>query len=297
MAGDANYDSVSLLLHGDGSNGSTTFTDSGPAALAPSSVGGTIAITTAQSKFGGASLNARRTGELIYNSSGFAFGTGDFTIECFAYFSTALGTQQYGAFQISTAGGFSTSTSNNISLFAYTGNVWALYSSGAGAKTSSLVITTGVWYHVAISRTSGVTKLFVDGVQILSFADTYNYTGTYAVIGAYYSTAYRMDGYLDEIRVTKGVGRYTADFTPPTQAFDNFNKQVSGVVRDDTGALCARVVRAYDRATGALLSSTTSNAATGAYTLNTGDGEVQIVVLDDAAGTLYNDLVNRVIPV
>ena len=73
--------------------------------------------------------------------------------------------------------------------------------------------------------------------------------------------------------------------------------EVSGVIRDDTGALCARTVRIVNRSTGALIASTTSSASTGAYVLPTPTlDEVQRIVLDDSGGTLYNDIIDRVIP-
>src|SRR5574337_826791 len=68
---------------------------------------------------------------------------------------------------------------------------------------------------------------------------------------------------------------------------------VSGVVKDDTDANTSRVVRIYTRADGRLVGETTSNATTGAYGLPCPDEEVQRIVLDDSAGTLYNDLVDR----
>ena len=77
----------------------------------------------------------------------------------------------------------------------------------------------------------------------------------------------------------------------------NERPSVEGFVSDDTGTPCARVVRAYDRATGALLNSTTSNSVTGAYTLLTPtDAECSVVCLDDADGTIHNDLILRVTP-
>ena len=77
----------------------------------------------------------------------------------------------------------------------------------------------------------------------------------------------------------------------------NNRPSVEGVVTDDTGAACARTVRAYDRATGALLGSTTSDPATGAYTLPTrADTECSVVCLDDSAGATYNDLIVRATP-
>jgi hypothetical protein len=71
---------------------------------------------------------------------------------------------------------------------------------------------------------------------------------------------------------------------------------VSGVISDDTATPVARTVRAYVRGTGQLIGETTSDAVTGAYSLACPPGEIQRVVLDDAAGTLYNDIIDRVIP-
>ncbi len=297
MAADAHYGKVSLLLHGNGSNGSTTFTDSGPAALAPSSVGGSIAISTTQSKFGGASIDALRKGELFYSNSAFALGPGDFTIEAWLLWNTASGSQQYGAFQCCTASAaYSTSTSTSISVFADTGDKWAVICN-AGVKTSALTITTGAWHHLAISRISGIVYVHVNGGLILVFVDTYNYANSGLVVGGYHSASFRFDGYIDDLRITKGLGRYAGTSTAaPIAEHPDLAKTVSGLIRDDAGALCARTVRAYDRATGALIASTTSNATTGAYSLDVGDDEVQRIVLDDSGGTLYNDIIDRVIP-
>ena len=73
-------------------------------------------------------------------------------------------------------------------------------------------------------------------------------------------------------------------------------ESVSGIVYDNTSTPCARLVRAYRRSDGYLMDETTSNAGTGAYSLACTADEVHRVVLDDAAGTLYNDLIDRVLP-
>lgn len=72
---------------------------------------------------------------------------------------------------------------------------------------------------------------------------------------------------------------------------------VSGVIYSDTGAVASRTVRLYDRVTGELIGETTSAAGDGTYSLAAPDiAEVQRVALDDSAGTIYNDLIDRVIP-
>jgi hypothetical protein len=76
----------------------------------------------------------------------------------------------------------------------------------------------------------------------------------------------------------------------------SLTKTVSGVIYDDTSAETARTVRVYARGSGRLVGETISDAGTGAYELLCPDEEVQRIVLDDDAGTLYNDLIDRVLP-
>lgn len=73
-------------------------------------------------------------------------------------------------------------------------------------------------------------------------------------------------------------------------------KTVSGFIYDDTNAVTARTVRVYARAGGRLVGEIVSDAGTGAYELGCPDEEVQRIVLDDDSGTLYNDLIDRVLP-
>jgi hypothetical protein len=76
----------------------------------------------------------------------------------------------------------------------------------------------------------------------------------------------------------------------------SLTKTVSGVIYDDTSAATARTVRVYARGSGRLVGEMVSDAGTGEYELAAPDEEVQRVVLDDDAGTLYNDLIDRVLP-
>ena len=83
-------------------------------------------------------------------------------------------------------------------------------------------MTTATWYHVAVVRNSGTTKLYINGTQLFSVTDTTNYTGTVLGVGGIYSTAYLMNGYLQDLRITRGIARYTTNFTPPTAALPTF---------------------------------------------------------------------------
>ncbi len=82
------------------------------------------------------------------------------------------------------------------------------------------------WYHIAVCRASGSTKMFINGTQTGStYTDANNY-GTSAPlgIGTYWSagspvTTLTLNGYIDDLRITKGYARYTSNFTPPTTTF------------------------------------------------------------------------------
>ena len=224
--GDAYYPQVAALLHFDGVNGSTIMTDSGKNNLS-FTVNGNSQISTAQSKIGGASLYVDGTGDYISSpsTSDLAFGTGDFTIEFWAY--RIVGSDN-GIFQISaTSGGLQANQVTNLSIFSYTSGRLGIYANGTSYVSTAFANTVNTWNHYAIVRSSGVTKLYFNGNLVTdigtsgAITDTTNYTGTYLAIGGYYSTSYLWNGYIDELRITKGYARYTGNFTPSTTAFSN----------------------------------------------------------------------------
>jgi hypothetical protein len=79
------------------------------------------------------------------------------------------------------------------------------------------------WYHFAIVRNGTTTTLYKNGTSYLSLTDTANYTTPYIVIGNAYQTSRNgVIGYMDDFRVTSGLARYTANFTPPTAALPTY---------------------------------------------------------------------------
>ncbi len=221
--GNAVYDpygkSVTALLHFDGANNSTTFTDELGNTY---SRNGSPVISTTKSKYGTASLRNPGNGCDVISPTlvGLQFGTGDFTVECWVNFSVVNLGNSNGVFQLSAVnGGIQASTSNCLAIgsTSVTGR-WEMYAANT-ATYSPIIPVADTWYHVALSRVSGVTSMFVDGVALMSIADTTNYTGTYIAIGGYYGAVHCMNGYIDDFRVTKGIGRYRGTFTPPAQAF------------------------------------------------------------------------------
>lgn len=217
------YFTISLLPF-EGTNGETSTTD-----LLPNSwtFTGSAQISTAQSKWGSSSCSFDGSGSYI-SSTGFAFGTDDFTIEGWVRWSNPDGSAQKGCLQFCGASGLSTSSTTTIALFPNTGSVWAIYG-GGGITSTGITITSNTWYHFAIVRRSDILRLFIDGTVIIQKTDTVNYTGGYGVLGGYFSTSYCFPGYLDGVRVSKGIARYVQDFVVPAAPPRNYNPYGSSV--------------------------------------------------------------------
>ena len=213
--GDPDFASVSLLLHCDGTNGSTTFIDS--TGNNTMTAEGSAQVTTTGPKFGTGAMVCASGNRVRANAGSlFDFGTGDFTIEA----------------QVNPDAGYGTATYNALIGSLTTIYGWGLYVSNAGNvvfyNTNNLdifgaVSSPGNWSHVAVSRASGTLRCFVNGTlsgSALTRTGAVNSVATYLGVGWDYNVG---NGYfigkIDEVRVTKGVARYTSDFTAPTQAF------------------------------------------------------------------------------
>jgi hypothetical protein len=228
--GDEYYPSCSLLMHFSGSNGSTTFTDNSPITKS-FTVNGNSQISTAQSKFGETSAYFDGTGDYLSTNSSndFAFGTGDFTVEFWIYSSDVSSATQRGFLQTSdTSGGLKTSYTSGIVILQGSNNVGSSLNgaisvniAGTTIGSSTSVITTNTWYHIALVRNLGTSTLYVNGTSVGSGTTTGNCSGTYLSIGGYYNTSYLYQGYLDELRITKGIARYTGSFTTQSIEFPN----------------------------------------------------------------------------
>jgi hypothetical protein len=209
---------VSLLLHGDGANGSTTITDSSPTPK-PVPVVANAQISTAQSKFGGASIAFDGAGDYLQLAGqvDFAFGTGNFTIETWVRFNNINKNQQLINFN-------DNSIAPRVELFVNSSNNVGVYNNGTQRIISTSSVSANTWYHIALARNGADTKLFIDGVQAGStYSDSSNYTVAAGrpVIGilGFNLIDQSLDGYIDDLRITKGVARYTANFTPPAAPF------------------------------------------------------------------------------
>ena len=142
----------------------------------------------------------------------FGFGTGDFTVEFWMNLNSLLTTEM---------GVLESQTTNAFCIYKVTTSgvlAWRPYGGTDQTILAHASIPIGQWTHIAISRSSGVTKAFVNGTQTNSVADTNNYaipTVVYTVGGRNGGTN-TVPGYIEDLRITKGYARYTANFTPTT---------------------------------------------------------------------------------
>lgn len=262
---------------------------------------GNAAISATQSKFGGSSATFDGSGAhfSIPTSEDFRLLDSDFTIEMWIYRTTDTTSTVMGKLSsatIESSFGLSTIVNGAIDFVMYVGL------SGHSVSSISGAVPVSGWHHVAVTRTSNTLKIFVNGdlkgTNTALGGAVVNYSTAAALrIGGYGTEDTPFNGYIDDVRITKGVARYTAPFTPPVAAFPDEPYTVSGTILDINGNGVVRTVRAYRRDTGALVGTTTSLFANGTYTMPVRhDGEVQIVLVDDDAGAIENDQILRTIP-
>lgn len=212
-----------LLMHMDGTDASTIFTDEKGHTM---TANGNAQIDTAQKVFGTGSGLFDGSSDYIdvAHSSDWDFGSGDFTVDfrlkinsipednCIYLQTASSGNYSPLFISIRTDGRLRLATSTN-------GTSWT-----TGPTDSDAVMTTGQWYHIAVVRYGSDIKGYVNGVLkvTLSSVGTLVDSPNPLHIGAYvYSggTIASLDGWLDEFRILKGYAAWTANFTPPTSAY------------------------------------------------------------------------------
>jgi hypothetical protein len=222
---DPNFAFNSLLLHGDGTNGSTVITDSSGSPKTVTAVGNAQISTAIADPFGSS------TGVIAFDGAGdylqlpsstdFVLGTGDFTIEAWLYPLGFAGAPNYNNY-----GPIFDNRSQDIQvniLFAFFGSSAPALVVNGSARITGTAISTDDWTHIALCRAGGATRMFINGSQAGStYTDSNNYTGSAFKIAANRSADGFFNGYIDDYRITKGVARYTATFTPPTAPFPDF---------------------------------------------------------------------------
>lgn len=266
MAGDPYYDKVSLLLHCNGADGSTTFTDNATTPKTITAVGN-AQIDTAQSKFGGASASFDGTGDYLTcgGSSEFSFGTSDFTVEMFVRFAAK------GAYKSLYDTRPTSGTTNYLIISLDVTGVYLTCQTSGNTITGTTNLAVDTWYHVAATRAGTSMKLFIDGAQeggAATDSSTITIGASRPVIGANGNTlsSYNFSGWIDEVRVTKGIARYTSNFTPAISAYPDCMGQLTGNITESLGITNWSISALQCNSTTAI--TTTSGEAGTTYTLN-----------------------------
>jgi len=176
---------------------------------------GNASLSTAQKKFGTASLALDGTGDFITVASqpDFEFGTGDFCVEMWIYRTGSPGVNQILA-------DFRSSTPQIVPTFYLSTTYYpSLVVNGATVITGTTAAALNTWTHVALSKSGTSTKIFINGTQTGStYTDTNTYVQGPVTIGARFDNTTAFFGYIDDVRISKGVPRYTSTFTVPAAA-------------------------------------------------------------------------------
>jgi len=260
MAGVDSY--TKLLLHMDGADDGIIFTDS---SLSPHTITRFDAVTkTGIKQLGTASAYFDGSSDYLTapNSSDWDFGTGDFTVDFwFRRFNTTTLNRIISQY-----------TNNDNRWYVFVGNSSESYSVGIGGPGNANVLwsnqceNVGQWYHIAIVRDGNDFELFVDGVSKGTEVDSgsIGYSGQLLHVGVdkYNSIiSASTHGYIDELRISKGIARWTTGFTPPTAAYSPY--QISGNLSDDS-----RIILVVE-STGAVEYNEIVSA--GSYSIDVGD--------------------------
>ena len=262
--GDLYFPKVTVLLPFDGTNGATSTTDSSNSNHTVT-FGGDAEISTAQSKFGGSSLSLDGSGDYVdLPQSTNNLQLLDFTVECWFRFNSGAGSNTMGIW-----GSYYTTPSGKGLWMThhppagdqlyfqvhYGSSNWAYLNYTQGTRTA---LSNNTWYHAAVTRQGSTWRMFLNGSLEDSMTLNSNVTdsGSTTRLGTVGpSNANYLNGYIDDFRITKGLARYTSNFTPSTSAHltsaGDVNKQIlvnetaDGVAIGTGGINQARIAKAW----------------------------------------------------
>jgi hypothetical protein len=161
----------------------------------------------------------------LAQNAAFSFGTGDFTVETFINANSWGSVNPIIALGNGAVGGGSPVYSGWAVRYDSSGSlIFFRYDGVETTPTATITLATGQWYHIAVSRSSGTLRMFVNGTQVYSAASSTSYNNVNSdtlkiggnwVIGGGVTTW--INGQISNTRIVKGTGLYTANFTVPTQ--------------------------------------------------------------------------------
>jgi Concanavalin A-like lectin/glucanases superfamily/SPRY domain len=214
---DTNSASIVLALPMDGANNGTSFGDQsavikGSGSAKTVTVNGNAKTSTAQSKFYGSSGLFDGTGDFldITPTTDFALPS-DFTIEAWAY-NPVLGN-----LAIFSIGSYTTGLYFRIGEGVDSTRATVYINSSQIALSASGSVKAAQWNHFAVVRSGSAVNIYVNGVSIASGTSSYSIPAATTYVGrAVHSTGEDMNGYVQDVRVYKGVAKYTSSFNPPS---------------------------------------------------------------------------------
>ena len=171
---------------------------------------GNANTSTDQVKFGNAALHLDGTGDFAKTELSTAFGTGDFTIECFYYNSASFANANKYLFDFG---------SNGLRVQFYEGTIYYFVDANNSVTTTADGVTHNNWYHLAAVRYNSQMNLYINGVsRATKNSVTTNLTERSLTIGDYGGGSQALQGFIDEFRISN-FARYTSNFTAPAEPF------------------------------------------------------------------------------
>ena len=183
---------------------------------------GNAQISTTQSKWGGTSMYFDGTNDWVRTASNpdLALGTGNFTVECWVY-TGVTGTRSGVVGNRTSTGGDTVwcidLNPTNVGSFGY---IYFHTDNSAIVNSGSTNFPVNTWFHVAVTRINTTFLMFINGVQVGTGTSSINLSSTVPMYvgaeGSRTDQSNSLNGYIADLRITKGVARYVANFTPPT---------------------------------------------------------------------------------
>jgi hypothetical protein len=215
---DANYSSVSLLLLGNGLNNGTTFTDYSSQLNIPARSGNVI-TSTSTFKYYDSSVYFDGSGDLLTYaaSSNWNFSSGPHTAECWVYFNTLPASGNN--LRLLMAGPNANASSLIFFNVGSTGGVsMGVPLTGRTGLDSSQTVSTGQWHHLAAVINGASSLIAVDGTATTGTCTNPTSSNSLTLRLGFDTVStvnFNFNGYIQDLRITKNVARYTASFTPP----------------------------------------------------------------------------------
>ena len=242
-----------LLIHADGTDGTTFFEDDNGVRASRSLIAiGNAQVDTAQSKFGGSALLLDGTGDYVMSPAGtqWDFGTGSFTIEFWIRFNVI--NTLYVPIALRPGSGIGNGEWW-CEIEAASNKMYWGFKNQAGTQFyvafpfGATAFATGQFYHIALVNNAGTAQLYINGTaqgSSTAFSGSFGNSVSDLWVGAG-AGGYSLNGWIDEVRISNSA-RYTTTFTPSTTAFVNDantlllmhcdGTDATTVFRDDNGA-------------------------------------------------------------